>query len=150
MCFQDPSYFCGIWALHVSWFICYKKQSLPPTPSQIIQILWMETYTEFGDSYLIQTFVNKINTKLWNYCQVIPPPLQPWISNFQKEHFTFNERTNGFTPPSTSGLGMPLLVIKYICIYIYISIYLYICIYIMCDIYIYIYITYNFCYIILN
>ena len=30
----------------------------------------METYTDFGVSYLIQTFVNKINTKLWNDCRV--------------------------------------------------------------------------------
>ena len=29
----------------------------------------METYTDFGVSYL-QTFVNKINTKLWNDCRV--------------------------------------------------------------------------------
>ena len=47
-----------------------KKQSLPFTPSQIIQIWWMETYTDFGVCYLIQTFVNKINTKLWNDCRV--------------------------------------------------------------------------------
>ena len=26
----------------------------------------METYTDFGVFYFIQTFVNKINTKLWN------------------------------------------------------------------------------------
>ena len=30
----------------------------------------METYTDFGVSYLIQTFVNKINKKLWNDCWV--------------------------------------------------------------------------------
>ena len=30
----------------------------------------METHTDFRVSYLIQTFVNKINTKLWNDCQV--------------------------------------------------------------------------------
>ena len=30
----------------------------------------METYTDFGVSYLIQNFVNKINIKLWNDCQV--------------------------------------------------------------------------------
>ena len=59
-----------------------------------------------------------------------PPPLQPRISNFQKEHFTFNERTNGFTLPRTSGLGMPLLVINYICVYIYTSIYICISVYI--------------------
>ena len=45
-------------------FKATKKQSLPLTPSQIIQIWKMETYTDFGVSYLIQTFVNKINTKL--------------------------------------------------------------------------------------
>ena len=47
-----------------------KKQSLPLSPSQIIEIWKLETYTDFGVSYLIQTFVNKINTKLWNDCQV--------------------------------------------------------------------------------
>ena len=51
---------------------------------------------------------------------VYPP--QPRISNFQKEYFTFNEPTNGFTPPSTSGLRTPLLVINYIYIYTYIYI----------------------------
>ena len=30
----------------------------------------METYTDFGVSYLIQTFVNKINKKLQNDCWV--------------------------------------------------------------------------------
>ena len=30
----------------------------------------METYTGFGVFYLIQTFVNKIKTKLWNDCPV--------------------------------------------------------------------------------
>ena len=30
----------------------------------------METCTDFGVSYLIQAFVNKINTKLWNDCRV--------------------------------------------------------------------------------
>ena len=30
----------------------------------------METYIDFRVSYVIQTFVNKINTKLWNDCQV--------------------------------------------------------------------------------
>ena len=30
----------------------------------------METYTDFGVSYLIQTFVNKINTNLRNDCPV--------------------------------------------------------------------------------
>ena len=30
----------------------------------------METYTDCRVSYLIQTFVNKINTKLWNDCRV--------------------------------------------------------------------------------
>ena len=30
----------------------------------------METYTDFGDSYLLQTFVNTINKKLWNDCLV--------------------------------------------------------------------------------
>ena len=34
----------------------------------------METYTDFGVSYLIQTFINKINTKLWKNCRVIPTP----------------------------------------------------------------------------
>ena len=29
----------------------------------------METYTDFGVSYL-QTFINKISTKLWNDCRV--------------------------------------------------------------------------------
>ena len=38
----------------------------------------METYTDFGVSYLIQSFVNKINTK-----SPSPPNF------FQKEHFTF-------------------------------------------------------------
>ena len=47
-----------------------KKQSLSRTPSQIIQIYQMETYTDFGVFYLIQTFVNKINTKLKNDCRV--------------------------------------------------------------------------------
>ena len=41
-------------------------QSRPLTPSQIIQIWSMVTYTDFGVSYLILTFVNKINKKLWN------------------------------------------------------------------------------------
>ena len=30
----------------------------------------METYIDFGVSYLIQTFVSNINTKLWNDCIV--------------------------------------------------------------------------------
>ena len=30
----------------------------------------MVTYTDFGVSYLILTFVNKINKKLWNDCRV--------------------------------------------------------------------------------
>ena len=30
----------------------------------------METYTDFEVSYLIQTFMNKIDTKLWNHCRV--------------------------------------------------------------------------------
>ena len=30
----------------------------------------MQTYTNFGVSYLIQSFVNKINTELWNDCRV--------------------------------------------------------------------------------
>ena len=30
----------------------------------------METYTDFGVSYLVQTFVNKITEKLWNDCLV--------------------------------------------------------------------------------
>ena len=30
----------------------------------------METYTNFGVSYLIQSFVNKINIELWNDCRV--------------------------------------------------------------------------------
>ena len=30
----------------------------------------METYTNFGVSYLIQSFVNKINIELWNDCWV--------------------------------------------------------------------------------
>ena len=29
----------------------------------------METYTNFGVSYVIQTFVNKTDTKLWNDCR---------------------------------------------------------------------------------
>ena len=43
----------------------------------------MEIYTDFAVSYLIQTFVNKIDTKLWNDCRSIPLP-----SNFK-----FSERT---------------------------------------------------------
>ena len=62
-----------------------KKQSLPLTPSQIIQIWLMEIYTDFGVSYLIHTFVNKINAKLWNDCLVIPLPPTP--------NFKFSERT---------------------------------------------------------
>ena len=30
----------------------------------------METYTDFGVSYFIQTSVSKVNTKLWNDCRV--------------------------------------------------------------------------------
>ena len=30
----------------------------------------METYADFRESYIIQTFVNKVNTKLWNNCRV--------------------------------------------------------------------------------
>ena len=30
----------------------------------------MVTYTDFGVSYLILTFVNKIKKKLWNDCRV--------------------------------------------------------------------------------
>ena len=30
----------------------------------------METCTDFNVSYLFQTFVNKIDTKLWNDCRV--------------------------------------------------------------------------------
>ena len=71
VCVLDPSCFCEIWALRVSWFTCYKKHSLPPTPSKIIQIWQMENCTEFGDSYLFQTFVNKKNTKLLNYRWVV-------------------------------------------------------------------------------
>ena len=110
----------------------------------------METYTEFGDSYLIQTFVNKINTKLRNNCRVISPPFPPppRISNFQKEHFTFYETSEQmvlhppFSPaPNISGLRTPLLMITYKSI----------CIYIVYDVYIYIYVyIYNFSYIILN
>ena len=29
----------------------------------------METYTDFVVAYLIQSFVSKINTKLWNDCR---------------------------------------------------------------------------------
>ena len=47
-----------------------KKQLLPLNPSQIIQIWQMETYTDFRVSYLIQTFVNKVNAKLWHDCWV--------------------------------------------------------------------------------
>ena len=53
----------------------------------------METYTDFGASYLIQTFVNKINTKLLNIVELFPsspPPLSPYLPNF-----TFSERTFG-------------------------------------------------------
>ena len=93
-----------------------------------------ETYTDFGVSCLIQTFVNKIKTKLWNECRGIPP--LPGISNFQKEHFKFYEwkwvvrieavvftlltkvtwcnyhcrKTSGFTLPTTSGFGTPLAI----------------------------------------
>ena len=44
-----------------------KKQSLPLTPSQIIQIWQMETYADFWVSYLIQTFTNKVQ----NYEMII-------------------------------------------------------------------------------
>ena len=44
-------------------FKATKKQPLPLTPNQIIQIWLMETYTDFGVFHLIETFVNKINTK---------------------------------------------------------------------------------------
>ena len=30
----------------------------------------METYADFRESYIVQTFVNKVNTKLWNDCRV--------------------------------------------------------------------------------
>ena len=53
-------------------FRASKKQSLPLPLIQIIQIWQMETYTDFGVSYPIQTFANKINTKSWNDCRVIP------------------------------------------------------------------------------
>ena len=48
----------------------------------------METYTDFEVYYLIQDFVNKINTKLWNGCRIIPTSR---FSNFQKELFKFYE-----------------------------------------------------------
>ena len=127
MCFQDPSYFCGIWALYVSWFICYKKQSLPPTPSQIIQIWWMETYTEFGDSYLIQTFVNKINTKLWNYCQVIPPPSNLEFQIFRKNISHLTSEQMVLHPPVLQASACHCLWLN---IYVYIYTSLYICIYV--------------------
>ena len=41
----------------------------------------MEIYTDFRVSYLIQTFVNKMNTKLSNDCQVIPPEFQIFRKN---------------------------------------------------------------------
>ena len=44
-------------------FKATKKQPLPLTSNQIIQIWLMETYTDFGVFHLIETFVNKINTK---------------------------------------------------------------------------------------
>ena len=43
----------------------------------------MENYTDFGVSYLIQTFVNKINKKLLNDCPVIAPPPSPLTPEFQ-------------------------------------------------------------------
>ena len=53
----------------------------------------MENYTDFGVSYLIQTFVNKINKKLLNHCPVTAPPpsAYPQIWNYQKELLTFYE-----------------------------------------------------------
>ena len=85
----------------------------------------MEPYIhDFGVYYVIQTFANKINTKLRNYCQVIPasPDTPSPPSEFQREHFAFYETSN------------------FIYIYIYIYIYMYIYIYIYRYIYMYIYI----------
>ena len=50
----------------------------------------METYTDFGVSYLIQTFVNKISIKSWNYYRVIPLPLEFQI--FRKNILHFMKR----------------------------------------------------------
>ena len=61
----------------------------------------METYTDFGVSYLIQTFVKKINITLWNDCRVIlsplsplpsPPPLLPEFQIFRKNMLHFVKR----------------------------------------------------------
>ena len=60
-------------------FKAAKKHPLPLTPSQIIQIWLMETYTDFGVFYLLETFVNKINTKWWNDCRVM---ILPYIMLF--------------------------------------------------------------------
>ena len=51
----------------------------------------METYTDFGASYLIQTFVNKINTKLLNIVELFHTSR---ISHFQKEHLAFYEMSD--------------------------------------------------------
>ena len=73
----------------------------------------MEPYIhDFGVYYVIQTFANKINTKLRNYCQVIPasPDTPSPPSEFQREHFAFYETSND------------LLTCVYIYIYIYIHV----------------------------
>ena len=82
----------------------------------------MEPYIhDFGVYYVIQTFANKINTKLRNYCQVIPasPDTPSPPSEFQREHFAFYETSNDLLT----------------CVYIYIYIYIYSCNIYTCNIY---------------
>ena len=68
----------------------------------------MENYTDFGVSYLIQTFVNKINEKLLNDCPVIAPLPSPYprISNYQKELFTFYETSENIMCCSNRSSGV--------------------------------------------
>ena len=53
----------------------------------------METYTDFGVSYLIQTFVNKIIIKSWNDYRVIPLPLEFQIFRKNILHFMKQVKT---------------------------------------------------------
>ena len=97
----------------------------------------METYTDFGVSYLIQTFVNKINTKkLWNDCRVMPQRefqiFRKNILDITSENLLFElkqrclpslPRSHDVTvtvgkqvnlhPSTTSGLGTPMLTFAF-------------------------------------
>ena len=51
----------------------------------------METYTDFVVPYLIHTFVNKTNTKLWNDCRAIFH--HPEFQIFRKSILDFMKQT---------------------------------------------------------